>query len=162
MSLHTEATDRDTGGLIFNGNTPLYIADAKYTWAPGGNMANRFLVLQGEYFWNGENGSFDDVPYDESSGGWYAQAVYKFGSQWKVGYRYARLTAPDVPLSFVGTALDSDGHDPHTQSWLLERDFSEFSSLRLQYTRDDADARGDDEAVLRYTISMGAHGAHKY
>ena len=160
--LHTEATDRDTGGLIFNGNTPVYIADAKYTWAPGGNMANRFLVLQGEYFWSRTDGNYNDLPYDESSSGWYAQAVYKFASQWKAGYRYAHLTAPDVPLAFVGTALDSNGHDPHTHSWLLERDFSEFSSLRLQYSRDDSDARGVDEAILRYTISMGAHGAHKY
>lgn len=160
--LHADATDRDSDGLLFNGKTPMYIADAKYTWAPGGNMANRFLVLQGEYFWNKADGTYNALPYNERSSGWYAQAVYKFGSQWKAGFRYAYLDAPTVPLDFTDTALDSNGHNPHTQSWLLEYDFSEFSSVRLQYTRDDSDSTADNEAVLRYTISMGAHGAHKY
>jgi hypothetical protein len=160
--LHAEASDRDTDGLVFTGKTPVYIADGKYTWAPEGNMANRFLVLQGEYFRSRADGTWNDLPYDETSDGWYVQAVYKFASQWKAGYRFAYLGAPGVPLDLVGTALDSEGHNPRSQSWLLERDFSEFSSLRLQYNRDDSDSRGNDEAVLRYTISMGAHGAHKY
>ena len=54
------------------------------------------------------------------------------------------------------------GHEPRAQSLLIEFDNSEFSSIRLQYTRDDSGPQGNDEAVLRYTVSMGAHGAHKY
>ena len=160
--LHADAVDRVTGDLTFNGVTDVYVADAKYTWSPNGNLANRFLVLQGEYFWGRSDGGYNDVNYNESSGGWYAQAVYKFRPQWKVGYRLSGMNAPNVPTAFTGTALDNDGHDPLTQSVLLEFDNSEFSSLRLQYTRDDSGPEPNNVGVLLYTISMGAHGAHKY
>jgi len=160
--LHANAVDRDNGDLTFNGVSDVYIADGKYTWSPNGNLANEFLVLQGEYFWGRNDGTYNDLNYNESSGGWYAQAVYKFHPQWKVGYRLSRMNAPGVPAAFIGTALDNDGHDPLTQSVLLEFDNSEFSSLRLQYTRDDSGPLADNVGVLLYTMSMGAHGAHKY
>jgi hypothetical protein len=160
--LRAEADGRETGDLVFNGTSDVYVADAKYTWAPQGNLAERYLVLQGEYFWRNEDGAYNDIAYDEDASGWYAQAVYKLRPKWKVGYRYASLNAPNVPLDFAGTALDSMGHEPSAHSLLVEFDNSEFSSIRLQYTRDDSGPTSDDQAVLRYTTSMGAHGAHKY
>jgi hypothetical protein len=160
--LHANAVDRVTGDLTFNGVNDVYVANAKYTWSPNGNLANRFLVLQGEYFWNRSDGDYNGSIYDEDSEGWYVQAVYKLLPQWKVGYRYSSLDSGSVPTALTGTALDSEGHRPRSQSLLLEFDNSEFSSLRLQYTRDDSGPEPDDIGVLRYTISMGAHGAHKY
>lgn len=160
--LRGEAVDRQTGDLVFNGTTNLYAADLKYTWSPNGNLANESLVLQGEYLWRRERGDYNDIAYGESADGWYLQAVYKFHPQWKVGYRYASLGPPTVPAALVATALDNAGHDPRSHSLLVEFDNSEFSSLRLQYTHDASGPHADDEAVLRYTISMGAHGAHKY
>jgi hypothetical protein len=160
--LRGEAVDRETGDLTFNGTTHLYAADTKYTWSPNGNLANRSLVLQAEYLWRKEDGAYNDVAYYEDADGWYAQAVYKFSPQWKVGYRYSRMGAPSALPALSGTALDSDGHDPLAQSLLLEWSNSEFSRLRLQYTRDKSGPVTNDEAVLRYTISMGAHGAHQY
>lgn len=160
--LRAEADDLETGDLTFNGTSDIYVADTKYTWAPQGNLANQYLILQGEYFWRNQDGNYNDVAYDEDTSGWYAQALYKFRPQWKVGYRYASLDAANVPLGLEGTALDSMGHNPDTHSLLLEFDNSEFSSIRLQYTRDDSGPQSDDQAVLRYTTSMGAHGAHKY
>ena len=67
-----------------------------------------------------------------------------------------------MPAGFVGTALDSAGHDPDGSSLVLEWDNSEFASLRIQYNRDGSGPVDDDSAVLRYTVSLGAHGAHKY
>jgi hypothetical protein len=160
--LRARAADRVTGTLRFDGTDDVYVADAKYTWAPGGNLASRFLTLQGEYFWRRERGNYDAVAYREEGAGWYLQAVYKFLPQWKVGYRFASLDPPGVPVALAGTALDSQGHDPRTHSVLLEFDHSEFSSLRFQYTRDDSGPRPDNAATVRYTVSMGAHGAHKY
>ena len=160
--LRAKAVDRVTGDLTFNGVNDIYIVDGKYTWSPNGNLANEFLVLQGEYFRGRSDGNYNDVDYNESSGGWYAQAVYKFHPQWKVGYRFARTNAPGVPAPLIGTALDNAGDNPLTQSVLLEFDKSEFSSLRLQYTRDDSGPETNNVGTLFYTISMGAHGAHKY
>jgi hypothetical protein len=160
--LRAEADDLVTGDLTFNGTSDIYVADAKYTWAPEGNLANQYLILQGEYFWRNQDGNYNAVAYKEDASGWYAQAVYKFHPQWKVGYRFASLNAGGVPVGLEGSALDSLGHDPRAQSLLIEFDNSEFSSIRLQYTLDDSGPQNNDEAVLRYTVSMGAHGAHKY
>ncbi|MDP2325330.1 MAG: hypothetical protein Q8N51_15065 [Gammaproteobacteria bacterium] len=160
--LRAEADALETPDLTFNGTSDIYVADAKYTWAPAGNLASRYVALQGEYFWRNQDGSYNDAGYEEDTSGWYAQAVYKFLPRWKAGYRFARLDPAVVPLGLEGTALDSGGHDPFAHSLVLEFDNSEFSNIRLQYTRDDSGPRSNDAAVLRYTISMGAHGGHKY
>ncbi|MGE3624495.1 MAG: hypothetical protein AB7H77_11595 [Bdellovibrionales bacterium] len=160
--LHAKAASRETGDLIFSGDTNLYIADVKYTWAPGGNPANQSLTLQGEYFLRNEDGSYNDIGYDRDSDGWYAQAVYKFLPQWKTGYRYARLNGGGTEPGLEGTALDSMGHGPQTHSVLLEFDNSEFSSIRAQYTRDEANLQPNNIGMLWYTVNLGAHGAHKY
>jgi hypothetical protein len=157
--LRGEAVARETDELVFDGTTHLYAADAKYTWGPGGNHA---LTLQGEYVWRNEEGAWNEVPYDENASGWYAQAVYRLGQRWQAGYRYARMSPPDVPADLVATALDSAGHDPLAHSIVIQWSPSEFSSLRVQYTRDDSGPVADDVAVLRYTVSLGAHGAHPY
>ena len=40
---------------------------------------------------------------------------------------------------------------------------SEFSRIRLQYNRDVSQpARVDNQVLLQYTLSLGAHGAHQY
>jgi len=160
--LHSQATDRTTDDVNFNGDTNLYIADAKYIWAPGGNPANESLTLQSEYFWRNEDGDYNAVGYDRNSNGWYAQAVYKFLPQWKTGYRFSSLDGAGIEPSLEGTSLDAMSHNPYAHSALLEFDNSEFSSIRLQYTYDHADQKSNNTAMLWYTISMGAHGAHKY
>jgi hypothetical protein len=160
--LHTQATDRTTDDVTFNGDTNIAIADAKYTWSPNGNPVNESLTLQGEYFWRNEDGDYNAINYDRNSSGWYAQAVYKFLPQWKTGYRFASLNGAGIEPGLEGTVLDSMGHDPRAHSALLEFDNSEFSSIRLEYTRDEADQRPNNTAMLWYTVSMGTHGAHKY
>lgn len=160
--LRAEAVGRETGDVTFHGTTTLYALDGKYTWSPNGNLADRSLVLQAEYLWRNEDGAYNGLAYDKDTNGWYAQAVYKFRPQWKAGYRYSRLDAAAVPPGLATTVLDSGGHDPQSQSLLLEWDYSEFSSVRLQLTRDESGPAADNEAVLRYTITMGSHGAHQY
>jgi hypothetical protein len=46
---------------------------------------------------------------------------------------------------------------------MLDWTNSEFSRIRLQYNRAEL-ARGqdDDQFMLQYIMSIGAHGAHKY
>lgn len=156
--------------VSFTGDTDLYVADVRYTWAPTGNAREQEVILQGEYFWRNEDGVYEDtdaatgaVNFDDSSSGWYAQAVYKFDPQWRVGARYSQLESPDVPAGLVGSALDSDGYDPKAYSTMLDWTNSEFSRVRLQYNREEL-ARGqdDNQVMLQYIMSLGAHGAHKY
>lgn len=156
--------------VIFDGDSGLYIADARFVYAPTGNNAEQEVTLQGEYFFRDENGAYDDmdagtgpVAYDDHQSGWYAQGVYKFHPQWRVGARYSQLYAGDVPAGLVGSALDSEGHDPWAASAMVDWTNSEFSRVRAQVNREElANGQQDDQFILQYVMSLGAHGAHAY
>ena len=151
--------------LTFLGDVDLYLADVRYTWAPSGNARQQEVIFQSEYFWRNENGSYQEesnpaVASDGSSSGWYAQAVYKFAPQWRVGLRTSQLQAAD---GLGVDVLDSQGHDPKAYSVMLDWTNSEFSRVRLQYNREElAQGQDDDQIILQYIMSLGAHGAHKY
>ncbi|MBI1364017.1 MAG: hypothetical protein GC134_08525 [Proteobacteria bacterium] len=156
--------------VTFAGDSDLYIADLRYTWAPTGNPYDQEVMLQGEYLYRSEKGTYADTnaaiaatPYDSNDNGWYAQAVYKFLPQWRAGTRYARLNAPNIPAGLAGSELDSQGHDPYSISAMVEWDNSEFSRIRLQFNHErPAASLTDDQIILQYTMSLGAHGAHSY
>ncbi len=170
--LSGDASGRTTNEDIvsFTGDTRLYIADIRYVWAPTGNNREQEVLLQGEYFFRDEDGTYEDtdaatgaVDFDDHSSGWYAQAVYKFLPQWRVGTRYSRLSSAGVPAGLAGSALDGAGHDP--DAWALMADWSnsEFSRLRLQLNRERlSDGQEDNQLMLQYIMSLGAHAAHAY
>ncbi|HEY1096514.1 MAG TPA: hypothetical protein VGF14_04680 [Alphaproteobacteria bacterium] len=154
---------------IFNGDTNLYVADAKYTWAPTGNAGQQELDLQGEFFLRREDGTYEDTTiaspatsYKENQSGYYAQAVYQFRPQWRAGYRYTALQAGDVPVDLAGGVLDGEGHDPYVHSIMGDYTHSEFSRIRLQYNNDHVGRETDNQFIAQYIMSLGAHGAHKY
>lgn len=161
-------SNQDT--VTFAGHTRLYVADLRYTWAPTGNPHQQEVLLQGEYFRRNEDGAYNDtsattgdVAFDDHSSGWYAQGVYKFLPQWGIGYRYSRLKAPDIPIGLLASALDSGGHNPDAHAVMADWTNSEFSRLRLQYNHEQLSrSQDDDQVLLQYIMSIGAHGAHKY
>ena len=156
--------------VSFTGDTDIYAADLRYTWAPTGNARDREIILQSEFFWRNEVGVYEDtetatgaINFDDSSRGWYAQAVYKFDPQWRIGARYSQLQPANVPAGLLGSALDADGYDPQAYSAMLDWTNSEFSRVRLQYNREELSRGQDDNQVMmQYIMSLGAHGAHKY
>lgn len=164
----TRMTNEDM--VSFTGDTDLYAADIRYTWAPTGNAREQEVILQGEYFWRDEDGIYEDidagtgsVAFDDRSSGWYAQGVYKFDPQWRVGARYSQLNAANVPVGLIGSALDSGNYDPKAYSAMLDWTNSEFGRVRVQYNREELTRGQDDnQFMLQYIMSLGAHGAHKY
>lgn len=155
------SSNEDT--ITFVGDSDLYAADLRYTWAPTGNPKNQELTLQGEYFFRNEDGTYNDIAFDGSSSGWYGQGVYKFHPQWRVGYRYTALESPDTPTGLVGTDLDSEGYDPYINSVMADWTNSEFSRVRFQYNNDKTvKGQTDNQFILQYIMSFGAHGTHKY
>ncbi len=156
--------------VVFDGDSGLYIADARLVYAPTGNNAEQEITLQGEYFYRDEDGTYDDmdagtgpVAYDDNQSGWYAQGVYKFHPQWRIGTRYSQLYAGDVPAGLAGSALDNAGHDPWAAAAMVDWTNSEFSRVRAQVNREElADGAKDDQFILQYIMSLGAHGAHAY
>ena len=154
----------------FTGDSDLYVADARYTWAPTGNARQKELTLQGEYFRRYEDGAYEDsdagtgaVNVDNHTSGWYAQGVYKFHPQWRVGARYAKMESAAAPAGLVGSALDADGYDPQSYASMIDWTNSEFSRVRFQYNYEEPTRSTDDhQFTLQYILSLGAHSAHKY
>ncbi len=184
-------TDQDAlGGDVsqsFSGRSRLWIADFVLKWAPGGNAASTNMKLQGEYFRRSESGSlaYDDTAqaapqfgapltdsYASRQSGWYAQAVYQFMPQWRVGYRYGRLSRGTVANGIIANGLGPAAadfpllmadHNPTRNSVMLDYSLSEFSRFRLQFAADKSRFNvTDNQVVLQYIHSLGVHGGHKF
>jgi hypothetical protein len=161
----------------FSGESELWIADVVAKW---GN-----LKVQAEYFRRKESGdlSYDDSggsavfgplagSYESTQSGWYAQAVYRFLPRWRAGYRYDRLDHGTVSNGIVDAGLGPTAadfpllmteHDPTKHTVMVDWSPTEFSRVRLQLAQDKSRAGiTDDQVVLQYILSLGAHGAHKF
>ncbi|WP_217126501.1 TonB-dependent receptor [Hydrogenophilus thiooxidans] len=95
--------------------------------------------------------------------GFYVQALYGVAPRWQVGVRYdlSGLTN-EVRLPVGKRAWD----DSRRWSWVATYHFSEYSRLRLQWSRVNLAVDGDrhtgHEVWLQYQHSLGAHGAHTF
>ena len=171
----------------FSGHSALWIADFVVKWAPDGNAAATNFKLQGEYFRRNEKGSltYDDtaqaVPqfgtaltseYRSRQSGWYLHGVYQFMPRWRLGYRYDRLDFGSVGNGIVANGLGPvaadfpllmTAHNPTRHTAMLDWSPTEFSRLRLQFASDKSRIGvTDNQALLQYIFSLGAHGAHRF
>jgi len=170
LSGDTASRTSNDGVVSFTGDTTLFTADMRYTWAPTGNPYEQEILFQGEYFWRNEDGTYQDtnaatgkVAFDDHATGWYAQGVYKFDPQWRIGYRYSQLQSPDIPVGLAGSLLDSGGHNPDAHAVMMDWSNSEFSRFRAQYNYENpASGIEDNQFLVQYIMSFGAHGAHNY
>jgi hypothetical protein len=180
--LGTRSNDRRTnpvggppGSDQFTGSDNTFIGDVVYKWAPNGNFADRYLKLQSEVFLRKEQGAFTALNFASNPGipttrsfdaglqsGFYAQAVYQFIPFWRVGVRYDQVHAPSLGEAFAGTTIDSSNLTPRRYSAMIDYSTSEFGRFRLQYNRDEVRTQPDNQFILQYTVSLGAHGAHQY
>ncbi|MEQ1662873.1 MAG: TonB-dependent receptor [Thiobacillus sp.] len=166
----------------FSGRSRTWLADVVWKWAPNGNATQQNLKLAAEYFRRKESGTLncDDAgpanpslctgglvaPFDADQSGFYAQAVYQFMPRWRAGYRYDQLFRGDVLFNGADAGNTFEAladHGPKRHSLMFDFSPSEFSRLRLQYSRDEAQAGTDEnQFYLQYIHSLGSHGAHKY
>ena len=178
-------TDVDSLGAgvtnSFTGKTRLWAVDGILKWAPNGDPTYNNFKLQGEYFRRSENGSltYDTLArsrgtqtgsYESRQSGWYAQGVYQFIPQWRVGYRYDRLGSGATNIGLVDSGALSAAdfpilarYNPRRSTLMFDWGPSEFSRIRLQFARDTSRlGQTDNQMFLQYIVSMGAHGAHKF
>jgi hypothetical protein len=166
--LATQSDNRQTeaGDTLFSGDEDTVIADLVWKWAPAGNDSVTSLVFQTEYMVNLEKGDYtiggNIDPIDRNNTGWYAQLLYKFKPRWRTGLRYDRLSIGNPGSAFSGTSLDTQGQTPKRVSAMVDFSHSEYSRFRLQFNRDESYAVTDNQWYLQYTMSLGAHGAHRY
>jgi hypothetical protein len=171
----------------FSGRSRTWIADFILKWAPNGNASVTNFKLQGEYFRRKESGTltFDDSAqpapqfgtpvsdsYSSRQSGWYAQAVYQFMPRWRVGYRYDRLDHGTVDTGILANGLGPTAADfpllltdynPIRNTAMVDWSPTEFSRWRLQYAVDKSRLGvTDNQLLLQYILSLGAHGAHRF
>jgi len=169
--LDATATDRPSGDeddpFIFNGDSDLVSAHLVWKWAPNGNWKQKNLIVQTEFLWRNEDGEYTlpgtpALAYDNDQLGWYVQAIYQPFPRWRFGGRIDGLSSDDPGSLFDGTLLAAPESDPVRYSLMVDWSNSEFSRLRLQYTKDDAGLVSDYQWGLQYIHSIGAHGAHSF
>jgi len=156
----------------FSGTSRLWIADFVLKWSPQGDPSVTNFKLQGEYFRRRESGTlaFDQTlsdGYASRQSGWYAQAVYQFMPRWRAGYRHDRLehgtVANDLGLTAQDAPLLLTDYNPTRNSAMLDWSPTEFSRWRLQYAVDKSRVGvTDNQLLLQYILSLGAHGAHQF
>jgi len=161
--LTAEVEDRfseDDPGFAFTGDSDLRILDFVWKWAPLGNPTKVNLKVMGEYFWRDEDGQMGSRSYEGDQEGWYLQGVYQFTRGWTIGYRYDILDSDNEGVD--DTVLDARGFKPSRDTLMLQWANSEFGRIRFQYIKDESDRHGDDQFVIQYSHSFGAHGGHLY
>jgi hypothetical protein len=165
-------------GNSFTGSSKLWAASGVLKWAPEGNSTVTNLKLQGEYFRRKESGDLTFDPagaaltggYASRQSGWYAQGVYQFMPQWRIGYRYDQLDSGTTSIGLVdsGVLAAADfpvlaGYKPKRHAAMVDWSPSEFSRVRLQVARDySRQGQPDNQLFLQYIVSLGAHGAHTF
>jgi hypothetical protein len=178
-------TDLDSTGTSvtnsFTGRSRLWVLDGILKWAPNQNPTVTNFKLQGEYFRRREEGTLTYDALAQSLGtmsggyaslqsGWYLQGVYQFAPLWRAGLRYDRLNSGSTSVGLVdsGALTPADfpilgGYNPRKTTAMIDWNPSEFSRVRLQLARDYSRlGMPDNQLLLQYIVSMGAHGAHRF
>ena len=179
-----DVDDRESGGHHHGGDeeeeTPSFSGDSDvvglnlvYKWAPNGNYRNQNFKLQSELFIRDEDGDvvmkgsdpLESTTYRGDQTGFYVQGVFQFKPQWRVGSRFDYLTSDNKGSDaevLEEASLDDEGINPRRWSVMLDYAPSEMSRWRIQYNRDKSYEREDNQILLQYVHSFGAHGAHTY
>ncbi|MDD2720040.1 MAG: TonB-dependent receptor [Gallionella sp.] len=157
----------------FSGDSRTAGVDFVWKYAPNGNIADRYLKVQGEYFQRRLSGmlTYDTAGlnvtdnYSNTQNGWYLQSVYQFMPHWRTGLRYDRLDPGTANVGALNAAniVANFGYLPSRTSVMLDYSPSEFSRFRLQLSRDlSRQGLPDNQIFVQYIMSLGAHGAHQY
>ena len=147
-------------GAEFAGDSTLYGLEAVWKWKP---TSRRGLILQSEYLYLAQHGDLETGDsLRRHQDGFYVQGIYQL-NRWRFAARYDRLELFADRFQQAGTALDL-GQTPWRATGAIAFNPSEFTRVRLQYNHDESnrDGRSNDEAILQFLFSIGAHGAHAF
>ena len=123
--------------------------DLTLKWIPLNRAQDRALIWQNEYIYS----SIDQDNRERSkTGGLYTSLQYRLSRLWWLQGRYDLLGAPNS-----GEGVD------HKWTILAALVPSEFSALRLQYSRTQQEFGEDiDQILFQLNYTLGSHPAHKY
>jgi hypothetical protein len=168
LGLVGDGIDGSPLAAAFSGHTRVWVADGVWKWASEGNATRTNFKLQGEYLQSRRSGELtpdgaDTSAYRSTQSGWYLQGVWQFMPRWRLGLRTEQLDGgtPDYGANSGLYALT--GYTPRKTSLMLDFNPSEFSRVRLQLAQDRSRlGTTDNQLMLQYQMSLGAHGAHSF
>jgi hypothetical protein len=155
----------------FQGDAHVFGLDLVWRYDSPRQFGHRDLTLQAEYLRRVKDLSLVGVGEEAAAGerrestqdGFYAQAVYGFAPRFTLGVRYdvAGLT------NRIEAGAETESFDDSRRfSANLTFNPTEFSRLRVQYTRGDVAVGGArekyDQVYVQFQMSLGAHGAHRF
>ena len=119
------------------------------------------ISVQGEYVYRRKDLAEDGMPHVFSQDGFYMQAVYGIAPRWTVSGRVDVIGLTNR----LETTVVADGSSSSRNSVAVTFNPTEFSRLRLQYSR--GTVRDERESTfgqvfVQFQMSLGAHGAHRF
>ncbi len=153
-------------GTEVRANSALYGMEVVWKWKPTSREA---LTIQSEYLLLTQSGNTMDPithavvdPLRRRQDGFYIQTVYR-KNRWGIGARYDVLDLFSDRFELSGVQQNFNGK-PHRETASLEYNPSEFTRIRLQFAHDQSDPSGrtNNEAILQFNFSIGAHPAHSF
>lgn len=120
-----------------------------------------FVKVQAEGMWRRYDAAATGLLPAESfrDHGAYAQVLWGWKPRWVAGVRYDTTAGDDGGASLDEPALDERKRYSAVATWYP----SEYSRLRLQYSRDDRTVHADAHTVwVQFEFLLGAHAAHKF
>jgi hypothetical protein len=150
------------------GNTSLYGGDLTLKYLLG---SYRYLSLQSEYLYRTMAGDRYDntggmMSLDKKQSGLYSQLVYRVSQCWRAGLRLDLMHKNRIK---TGGSLANLPENRPRYTAMLEYNPTEFSRIRLQYSHDrsgyldeGASPKVNNELILQFNITIGAHGAHAF
>ena len=85
--------------------------------------------------------------FSAAQSGWYAQGVYQFMPEWRVGLRYDRSNVGNVDAASNNASLYVPAYSPTRTTLMLDWSPSEFSRVRLQIRQRPRALRPDRQPV---------------
>jgi hypothetical protein len=153
-------------GVEVKGNSTLYGLETVWKWKPTSKKA---LTIQSEYLLLTQSGNTLDPtthavidPLRRKQDGFYVQGIYRI-NRWGIGARYDMLDLFHDTFE-QGGVQQNFGGKPHRETASLEYNPSEFARVRLQVSHDKSDPSGrtNDEVILQFNFTVGAHPAHSF
>lgn len=173
-----------------DGSASFWGVDGVYKYTPAGSVGGRgAFKLQGEYYYRKRDIDRRDVQFachpagidcadpeaqwqigdvrneqsfTEKQDGYYLQALYGLAPRWNTGLRIDQVGLTNETGRGDGQRWD----DSRRYSAVLNFMPTEFSRLRLQYSRGDIAVDGERETFnqvfLQFQMSLGVHGAHTF
>jgi hypothetical protein len=134
-------------GVNATGSTSSLLGvDLSLKWRPLGAGTRRAFIWQTEFL-----RAADSRRGADTETGIYTQAQIQVAQRWWVAGRLGVLELPDA-------AADNEWR----ATALVALVPSEFSAVRLQYSRLHADAETTNQLMLQLNVTIGAHPAHRY